>query len=200
MKSSTRHFFNGGNLPKDTTNSGIVISTSLYYNLELIEEDLMKKLVCGLILALSMSLGIFAQNLEREVPPEYAGSTLITHKVIVRLWSPDGPWIEYYHVSQQSAEAMLFQIADTDPDWDREEAAVRGQRGSTLLFPSNINPGIFRDDLYSYAGAAGIGKPAMTIDQYRKRFGINSDTMAVQKRQIWAAWVLSSPFPDPFKP
>lgn len=57
-----------------------------------------------------------------------AGST-VTHKVIVRLWSPDGPWAEFYYTNPQEALAKLYEIGDANPKWDDQAPAWRKESG-----------------------------------------------------------------------
>ena len=129
-----------------------------------------------------------------------AQSTQVTNKVIVRLFTQDGPWVEFLYTSELAALAKLYEISDANPSWDDDAPGVRGHRGSFLVFGSSINGGQFYDDLATATSPAGVRKHAMQIDTYKKRFG-NASTISVPKSsQVHSVFIISYPFPAPYAP
>lgn len=152
----------------------------------------MKKLFAGLLLALAL-LTVGTLPLE-------AQSTTVTHKVIVRLWHADGPWVEFYYTNPTAALAKLYEISDANPVWDNQAAGVRGHRGSFLVFGSCPNGGQAYDDLATATSPAGARKTLMAIDAYKKRFGLACTISVPKSSQVHSVFIVEAPFPAPFAP
>lgn len=134
------------------------------------------------------------------VSDSLAQSTQIKYKVIVRLFTQDGPWVEFLHLTEPDAIAKLYEVSNADPAQDEAAPGTRGHRGSFLVFGSAINGGQFYDDLATATSPAGARKHAMQIDTWKKRFG-NASTISVPKSsQVHSVFIISYPFPAPYAP